>query len=208
LDSVERRTVLDKIKQESSSPMPQDTQRPNSALDSAAPELTGSTRQAPLTKVVGSVLITLVVIGIFYNASLYSDKKPDAPPAQAAPDEYMKATPEYKLAVVEAGFAVPSGDRRIKAFRSLLERLETAYPDATGDQLGSAALSVQQSLRDQGITVDLQQLMQAGADVPRLGTESTYADALSLYASVRLEGKTHDQAIAALRAERARHGGI
>ncbi|MGB4498906.1 MAG: hypothetical protein WBI40_09410 [Methylococcaceae bacterium] len=112
---------------------------------------------------------------------------------------FAENSPEYNLAVINAGGHVKENDITIARFRSLLNQLTVTYVE-NDKKIADMSVHLQQQLKNEGINESLINIME-GMNlifVKNLKNQS-YAEYAAAYQLLRTKGMGHDEAIRGLR---------
>src|SRR5262249_40276114 len=116
------------------------------------------------------ILVAYACVLIIFLFVIYSiaHKPLPAPQETKRPEQQTKERTEepieYKLAVIEAGGAVPKDDPTVARFRSLLTQLSSSYIE-TPQRIANLTVWAQKELRKEGVQESLPNIMEGMSQV-------------------------------------------
>lgn len=105
----------------------------------------------------------------------------------------------YKLATIDRGGYVSKNDLTVKRFNSLLNQLSVKFVEDK-ERISDMTVKAKQILRDNGIDQRMLKMMEGINSLfyQKIANQK-YSEYLSVYVTLRVKGKSHNEAIEGLR---------
>lgn len=159
-------------------------------------------KNSPIIRYGGGCLLIffgLGLIGVLFQKACGPAEAPKAITQNVSPAETVRETEEYMLAVNNAGHYVSKEDITVARFRSLLEQLSNTYVE-NKKQIADMSVAARNLIRKDGVEETILNIMEGMNQVfPRKIDNQKYSEYIAAYATLRVQGKSHDQAILGLR---------
>lgn len=106
----------------------------------------------------------------------------------------------FKLATIDGGGSITEESPSVRRFASLLESLESQYPESQ-QEIADMSVRAQQILNEKGITESILNIMEG---MNRIGPSNTvnskYQEVVASYLVLRDKSQSHDEAVSGMSA--------